>query len=61
MGAKKKAQGLEKDKYMWAAVTEDVYAASSDTGSVTQVYKKQDGLIYQPKMRDALQLLNKDP
>lgn len=61
MGSKKKAQRLDKDKYMWAAVIEDVYAASSDTGSVTQVYKKLDGLIYQPKMTDSLQLLNKDP
>lgn len=61
MGSKKEAQWLDKDKYMWAAVIEDVYAASSDTGSVTQVYKKLDGLIYQPKMTDSLQLLNKDP
>lgn len=57
MGSKKEAQRLDKDKYMWAAVN----AASSDTGSVTQVYKKLDGLIYQPKMTDSLQLLNKDP
>lgn len=30
MGSEKKAQRLDKDKYMWAAVIEDVYAASSD-------------------------------